>query len=119
VIVTVPSLTRLKMEGAGVTAIKKLTGDRFELAHSGVGMVILDGKVNSFRLKAEGVGMVDAKALRAQDVTASVEGIGSVDVYASERLKVNVQGIGSLTYYGKPKSISKTMDGIGSVKAGD
>jgi hypothetical protein len=64
------------------------------------------------------VGFVDAKGLVAENVDATVEGIGSVEVTATEKLKANVQGIGSLNYFGNPKSISKTVDGIGGVSAG-
>jgi hypothetical protein len=30
-----------------------------------------------------------------------------------------VQGMGNLTYYGKPRTVNKSASGIGSVKAGD
>lgn len=118
VIITMPSLSKFKMEGAGMTTISKLSGERFDLNYEGVGVLKVSGKVNNFKLRAHGIGFVDAKDLIAADVDASVEGIGSVDVYASEKLKANVNGIGSLSYYGNPKSISKTADGIGGIKAG-
>ena len=118
VIVTTPSLTKFKMEGAGMTTVKKISGERFDLNYEGVGMLVMTGKVTNFKVRAQGVGHVEAKELIAENVEANVEGIGSVNVYASEKLKANVQGIGSLNYYGHPKSISKTVDGIGGVSAG-
>lgn len=118
VIVTTPNLTKFKMEGAGMTTVKKIAGDRFDLNYEGVGMLVMSGKVNSFKVRAQGVGHVDAKDLIAESVDANVEGIGSVKVHATEKLKANVQGIGSLTYYGNPKSISKSVEGIGGVSAG-
>ena len=71
------------------------------------------------KLKVQGVGMVDTKGLIAETADVNLEGVGSVKVYASERLKASVQGIGSLNYYGNPRSISKTVEGIGSMRAGD
>ena len=118
VIVTTPNLTKFKMEGAGMTTVKKIAGDRFDLNYEGVGMLVMSGKVNSFKVRAQGVGHVDAKDLIAESVDANVEGIGSVKVHATEKLKANVQGIGSLTYYGNPKNISKSVEGIGGVIAG-
>jgi hypothetical protein len=44
--------------------------------------------------------------------------VGSVALYASESLNADVGGIGSLTYYGNPKRVSKSVSGIGSVQAG-
>lgn len=118
VIITMPNLNKFKMEGAGMTTISKLSGDRFDLNYEGVGVLKISGKVNSFKLRAHGVGFVDAKDLIAADVDASVEGVGVVNVYASEKLKANVNGMGSLKYYGNPKSISKFADGIGGISAG-
>lgn len=119
VTITVPELTKFVMEGAGKTEILNISGDRFELNYEGVGYLELRGKVNTFKLHAKGIGMVEAKDLKADYVDAVVEGIGSVNVYAKDKLKASVQGIGSLSYYGNPRSISKNVDGIGSVKAGD
>ncbi len=48
-----------------------------------------------------------------------LEGVGSTSVRASETLNATVNGIGSLTYYGRPARVNKTVGGIGSVSAGD
>lgn len=118
VVVTMPNLTKFKMEGAGLTMVSNIGGDSFELAYEGVGLLKLSGKVNRFKLRAQGIGAVEAKELKAESVDAEVEGIGSVEVTATEKLKANVQGIGSLTYWGNPKTVSKTADGIGSINVG-
>jgi len=57
--------------------------------------------------------------LIAQDANVSFQGIGSVQVYASGKLEANVSGMGELSYYGRPKTVNKTVSGIGSVQAGD
>lgn len=116
--ISVPEIKKFTMEGAGKTAIHNVQGDRFELHYEGVGLIELSGKVGTFKLKAEGIGKVDAKQLIANYVDAVVEGIGSVDVHAKDKLKASVQGIGSLTYFGNPSSVSKKVDGIGSVNKG-
>ncbi len=118
VIVTMPNLSKFKMEGAGLTTVSKISGDRFDLSYEGVGLLKVSGKVNHFKLRAQGIGFVDAKGLQAESVDAVVEGIGSVEVTATDKLKANVQGIGSLTYFGNPKSVSKVADGIGGINAG-
>lgn len=119
VTITVPELSKFKMEGAGSTTINNIAGPRFDIDYEGVGKLTASGKVQTLRLKVQGVGMVDTKKLIAEVVDVNVEGVGSVSVYASDRLKASVQGIGSLNYYGNPRSVSKTVDGIGSVRAGD
>jgi len=119
VIISIPELSRFKMEGAGKTTLNNLSGPHFALSYEGAGMLVANGKVKSFTLRAEGVGLVETKNLIAEQVDARIEGIGSVSVNASDSLNASVQGIGSLTYYGRPRSVSKSVDGIGSVRAGD
>jgi hypothetical protein len=119
VIITVPELSRFKMEGAGSSTINNSAGERLDISYEGAGMLKANGKVKFLSLKAKGVGSVDTKNLIAEQVDVSLEGVGAVKVHASDRLKATVQGIGSLTYYGKPRSVSKSVEGIGSVSAGD
>jgi hypothetical protein len=119
VIITVPELSRFKMEGAGSSTLNNINGSRLDIAYEGAGMLKANGKVKFLYLKAQGVGLVDTKNLIAEQADVSLEGVGAVKVYASDRLKASVQGIGSLHYYGNPRSVSKSVEGIGSVGAGD
>ena len=119
VTVYVETLTQFQMEGAGKTQLNNLSGTRFRLGYEGVGLVQATGKVDTLVLKAEGVGSVDTSALEAKHVDVHLQGVGSVKVHAKESLRAKVEGIGSLTYYGKPTRISKSVDGIGSIRAGD
>lgn len=119
VIISVPELTRFKMEGAGSSSINNAAGARLDIFYEGAGMLKASGKVKFLSLKAKGVGLVDAKNLITEQVDVSLEGVGAVKVHASDRLKASVQGIGALTYYGKPRSVSKSVEGIGSVSAAD
>lgn len=119
VIITVPALNRIKVEGVGATTVSNLNNKEFEIEYEGVGKLVASGKSTNLRLSAKGVGMVDAKQLVAEQVSATLDGVGSVDVHAKNQLSASVHGIGSLTYYGKPKAVSKTADGIGSIRAGD
>ena len=117
--ITVPELTRMHLEGVGGTTLKQLAGESFELTYQGVGSTTVDGKVRHFVLRAEGVGTLNARELDAQIVDARLAGVGSAKVRASESLTARVEGIGSLTYYGKPAKVTKSADGIGTVHAAE
>jgi len=119
VIVTVPSLRRFTMEGAGETVLRDLSGDRFEVNYRGAGSMTLAGTVRQLAIQAQGAGEVDARRLIAQDADVDFQGVGSVQIYASGKLDAKVQGIGELSYYGHPRTVNKSVSGIGSVKAGD
>lgn len=117
--INVGQLSQFQMEGAGKTDINNIAGERFRLNYQGVGMLKANGKVQTLVIQAEGVGSINARDLDAQHVDVSLEGVGSVQVRATESLRAKVDGIGALTYYGKPVRIRKSVDGIGTVSAGE
>ena len=119
VIVTVPHLRKFSMEGAGATILRDNTGERFEVNYRGAGSLEIAGTVRQLTLQALGVGEVDARKLLAQDANVDFQGIGSVQIYASGKLDAKVQGMGELSYYGHPRTVNKSVSGIGTVKAGD
>jgi len=117
VVVTMPALQTFKGEGAGVMRLNNVRGERLDVNYRGAGRLAIDGEVRELRLRAQGVGEVDTKALLAQEADVSFEGIGSVSIYAKEKLNANVRGMGNLTYYGNPRVVNKSVSGIGSVVA--
>ena len=119
IVVTVPHLRKFSMEGAGETILRNVTGERFDVNYRGAGSMTIAGTVTELNLQAQGVGEVDARRLYAQNADVNFQGIGSVQIYASGRLDAKVQGMGELIYYGHPKTVNKSVSGIGSVKAGD
>ncbi|NML60127.1 DUF2807 domain-containing protein [Massilia sp. RP-1-19] len=117
IVVSMPSLTGFDAEGAGLTRLNNIQGDRLDVDYRGAGSLQINGKVRHVRIDAEGVGEVDTKALIAQEADVSFEGIGAVSIYASEKLTADVEGMGNLTYYGNPRIVNKSVSGIGSVTA--
>lgn len=119
VVVGMPALRALAVEGAGEIKLNEVRGERLDVDYRGAGRVAINGEVKTFSMKAEGVGEVDARSLVASDVDIRFRGVGEVSVFASNRLDAVVDGIGSLTYYGRPRIVNKSASGIGSVRAGD
>ena len=117
IVVSMPSLTSFDAEGAGLTRLNNVQGDRLDVEYAGAGSLVINGKVRHLHIEAEGVGEVDTKGLIAQEADVSFEGIGSVSIYASEKLTADVEGMGNLTYYGNPKIVNNSGSGIGSVTA--
>jgi hypothetical protein len=99
--------------------LNKVNTDRLDISYLGAGHLAANGKVKYLRLNAKGVGEVDTKALVADRVDVNFEGVGNVSVHATELLNAVAKGIGGLTYYGHPKTINKSVSGIGNVRAGD
>jgi opacity protein-like surface antigen len=119
ILITLPALRAFSAEGAGEIKLNKIRGERLDVDYRGAGSMDINGAVTSFKMKAEGVGQVDARALIANNADIQFRGVGEVQVYASDRLDAVVQGMGSLRYYGKPRTVNKSAAGLGSVSAGD
>jgi len=117
VVVTMPELASFRGEGAGLMILNNIGGDEFDVNYRGAGSLQMNGRVGHLRLNAEGVGEVDAKDLVARDADVTFRGIGDVTVHAKNKLNASVQGLGNLTYYGRPQSVSKSVSGIGNVTA--
>lgn len=119
IVVTMPQLRALSVEGAGEIKLNKIHGERLDVNYRGAGAMDINGTVKTFTMKAEGVGQVDAKALIANNVDVVFQGVGDVEVYAKDRLDAQVQGMGTLRYYGKPRTVRKSAAGLGKVSAAE
>ena len=119
ILISMPQLRAFNAEGAGEIKLNNIRGERLDVNYRGAGSMAINGKVKAFKMTAAGVGEVDTKALIANDVDIRFQGIGDVKVYARDKLDVTVQGMGKLSYYGKPKTMNKSIAGLGSVSAGD
>jgi len=119
VVVKMPALRAFRAEGAGEIKLNDVRGERFDVNYRGAGSLQITGEVKTFTMQAEGVGEVDARSLLADNTDVTFRGVGDVRVHARNRLDAKVQGIGSLTYYGKPRIVNKSASGLGSVDAGN
>jgi hypothetical protein len=119
IVITVPALRAFSAEGAGEIRLNNIRGERFDVSYRGAGELRIAGEVKAFKITAQGVGEVDTKDLIANDVDISFQGVGDARVYAKNRLDAKVQGMGSLTYFGRPQVVNKSASGMGSVRQGD
>ena len=110
-----PSL-HIDSEGVSSFNIKGLTTEMLTVESSGVGNIELKGEAKRVSLECDGVGNIDAEELKAEDVKAEVNGVGSITCFASERIKGAVNGVGSLKYGGHPKQKQLERNGIGATK---
>ena len=119
VTVATPGLVGLSVGGAVKGTISGVQGQRFALKLSGAGSVDIEGQAGELEVSLSGAGRVRARGLEAKKATVRSSGAGSVQVFASESLDVNVSGVGSVTYFGKPQKVNRSVSGVGSIRAGD
>lgn len=110
------SLDDLRIIGNGVGNIQlEIEAKSVDSKLNFVGNMELKGEAESFYIVNEGIGNIDASKFTAQKVDLVSSGIGSVSVHCEDELSIEVNGIGSVTYTGKPTVISEKVSGIGKV----
>jgi hypothetical protein len=118
VTITMPQLTAFTMAGAGETTITHMSGDSLDVRFGGAGSLKAEGSVKNLTLNVGGVGSIDTRELHADNANINVGGVGHVKVWAGTRLDATVGGVGSLTYYGDPKTVNTNGGGLGSISKG-
>ena len=107
----------LEVENSGVGGIylSGLEVEHLEAECSGVGGIELAGIANRADLDCSGVGSIKAGELKAKHVKAEVSGVGGITCYASESIRGDVNGVGSLKYGGTPKDKELKRSGVGDI----
>ncbi len=114
--VTAPRIEKLASSGAAAIEGSGFNGGKLLLDVSGVGSVKLNGRVETFRADLSGAGSLNATGLVANDVKVDLSGVGSADVYADQRIRANVSGLGSITWQGSATDVKSDVSGLGSVR---
>jgi Putative auto-transporter adhesin, head GIN domain len=113
--ISVPQLDAISTSGASDLVVSNVKSEAFNIDTSGASNIKISGEAKAFDLGMSGAGEVDAKDLRAQMVSVNSSGAAEAHVYASEELRVEASGAGSVNYYGDPKNVSEEVSGAASI----
>jgi len=109
------NLKNLNIDVAGSAFINmKINAEEIRAKASGGVNMEFDGKTDRFYAVTEGAGNIDADHLESKEVECRVSGVGNASVFATEKLKATVEGVGKIGYRGDPE-INKQVSGIGMV----
>jgi len=111
------SLTDVQLNGAVSLTASNLSGNDLKLESNGASSISVDGSVTNLAANLSGASRLNAKSLQAQTVTVSLNGASYADVTATETLNGSIAGAGVLTYGGNPKSVEKSVGGVGRIQA--
>lgn len=103
----------VRVEG-GAKIEMDVKASAIKLDCNGAMLFDLEGVADRLDVQVSGAAHIDAEDLKAKEVSFRVEGVGTGSVHALNHLRVNIQGVGKVSYRGEPQ-VSKTIDGIGSV----
>ena len=110
---------KINVEGVGNLEALDLESNNIKAGYEGVGNLTLGGTTDFVEIKAEGVGSINAEKLRAKRAIVKSSGVGSVKCFASDDLDLTNEGVGSITYYGNPKTKKLNNSGVGKIKEGN
>lgn len=89
--------------------------DKVDLDFAGAGDLDLIGKAKDFNIECDGAGNIDAEKFYVKNANVKLNGAGNSIVNASERFDGTINGVGSIIYKGDPKSVQKSVNGIGKI----
>ena len=113
--ITLPELSSVASHGAADINISDANSTELKLVSTGADSIDAAGKSKSVTISSTGAGSINTSNLTAEKAKVDITGAAKVDVYASDQLDVTVSGVGSVTYSGNPKTVNKSVSGIGSV----
>ncbi len=111
------SLAEVRLNGAVSLTSSKLSGQSLKLESNGASSIDIDGSVTNLEVSLSGASKLNAASLQAQTATVSLNGASFADVAVSDALDASISGAGLLTYSGNPKSVEKTINGAGRIRA--
>lgn len=113
--ITMKSLQGLTLSGSGDMVVSGLVGKDLVVGLPGSGEITVNGTAETVNINLPGSGNIFCNGLKARSVTASLNGSGNIDVFASESLDANILGSGNIHYAGNPTNVSKKVTGSGSI----
>lgn len=115
----VASLDALVSSGSDTIKVKGINSNRFVLDMGGSSDIELSGVTSTLDATISGAGELKAKDLKTKETLLNISGSSTVNVYATERLKVDIIGVADVNYFGHPKKIEKEIHGVGDLNQMD
>lgn len=115
-VITMPSLTKMMINGAGDVEIEGFDGGSFDYTLRGAGDLKASGNLDDLEISLHGAGDVEFRDVQAKHVDVTVAGVGDVEVTATESIKAVVNGVGDISFWGDPDKERTSVHGIGDIK---
>jgi len=118
VVVSLPSLDAVRLEGAGNISVTGAENRTLTLAIPGSGNLHAAGTTTELAVTISGHGTAQLRELVARDARAALSGDGTIMLTATHSLAATVSGSGAILYGGDPSHVAQTVTGSGTVSAG-
>ena len=104
----------LDIKGGAKVYVYNIDTVNVEIDIAGAADIDLFGKTELFEIELAGAGSIDAKNLVSEKAEVKISGAGTAELSVTGELLADVDGVGTLTYYGDPvlKNISGGLTDI-------
>lgn len=102
------------LSGAGAITVTSLSVDRLDVEILGAGDVTVTGAADSQDVAIRGAGSYHGDELESRVAGVSIPGSGDSTVWVSDELDIEIDGRGTVAYYGEPE-VTSTTRGEGEV----
>jgi hypothetical protein len=111
------TIDRLECVGtADFVTTGPIKADAITCRITGAGSMTISGTATNQTVEVTGTGDVHNFGLISSRCSATITGVGSLEVNATQQLDAIVSGTGSIVYAGSPTVVNKTFVGVGSVR---
>lgn len=112
-------IEKIVTDGSNEVSVNGVRNKKLALELNGTSSVSATGATKTLSAKLSGTGSLQAKDLKAEDVRVILSGAGDAEVYASRKLRAEIEGAGDISYYGNPGEVVKDITGAGSIEKKD
>jgi hypothetical protein len=113
--ITAPDVRDISLPGASNLSVSNVKNDSFSLSIRGASSARCSGETKSLSVSMDGAGSGDLRDLRAENAKVSLNGAGQVLVFVTGQLDAKINGVGTIDYYGNPKTVNQSINGIGTL----
>ena len=106
-----------KMMVSGAADVNlELRASHLQTHIAGAGDLTLSGEAVMHSVSLSGASRLKAQELITAKTRIDMAGAGSVEVYASQQIDVNLSGVGMVTYHGNPAVRNLNISGLGKIE---
>jgi Putative auto-transporter adhesin, head GIN domain len=119
IVVTAPALKTLTVRSAGSLTLNNVAVDHLHLTVEGAASVEGHGRADSITLNVAGAAHADLSDMIVTDADLDIAGAGHVSVGPTGHASIHLSGVGAVELTRRPASLTKDIDGIGTVTEPD
>ncbi len=107
----------VEMDFAGaVEATLELICDKLDVDMSGACELTINGEGRRAKFEISGAGQVNAREFTTENCQVEISGAGEANVFATNKLNVDVSGAAEVRYGGNPGEVKQDVSGAATVK---